>query len=107
MPGGPGGAVGDWRIGGQPLFRIFGSALLLSVISAGFEIATNDDQIDENQQTAREAVARQMSQVGRVLEKNLNIQPTITILAWPDRFGHGQQGSVFASAGIPSSPAGH
>ena len=88
-------------------FRIFGSALLLSVISAGFEIATNDDQIDENQQTAREAVARQMSQVaGRVLEKNLNIQPTITIR-------NGQIGSVMVNKDLylrpwnPSSPAGH
>ena len=79
-------------------FRIFGSALLLSVISAGFEIATNDDQIDENQQTAREAVARQMSQVaGRVLEKNLNIQPTITIR-------NGQIGSVMVNKDLYLRP---
>ena len=79
-------------------FRIFGSALLLSMISAGFEIATNDDQIDENQQTAREAVARQMSQVaGRVLEKNLNIQPTITIR-------NGQIGSVMVNKDLYLRP---
>ncbi|HPE81344.1 MAG TPA: TrbI/VirB10 family protein, partial [Gammaproteobacteria bacterium] len=75
------------------------SALLLSVISAGFEIATNDDEgVDENQQTAREAVARQMSQVaGRVLEKNLNIQPTITIR-------NGQIGSVMVNKDLYLRP---
>ena len=80
-------------------FRIFGSALLLSVISAGFEIATNDDEgVDENQQTAREAVARQMSQVaGRVLEKNLNIQPTITIR-------NGQIGAVMVNKDLYLRP---
>ena len=61
--------------------RIFGSALLLSFISAGYEVATNTDQNTQTtSDTAREAVARQMSQVGsEMLRKNLNIQPTIII----------------------------
>ncbi len=61
--------------------RIFGSALLLSFISAGYEVATDSDQNTQTtSDTAREAVARQMSQVGsEMLRKNLNIQPTIII----------------------------
>ena len=61
--------------------RIFGSALLLSFISAGYEIATDNDQnVQTTADTAKEAVARQMSQVGsEMLRKNMHIQPTIII----------------------------
>lgn len=61
-------------------FRIFGSALLMSVVSAGFAIATDDDDRDDNEQSAQSEVARTMAQTtDRILQRNLNLQPTITI----------------------------
>lgn len=80
--------------------RIFGSALLLSLVSAGFEIATDDgnDRRRDESNTAREAVARQMAQVaGNLLERNLNIQPTITIR-------NGQIGSVMVNKDLYLRP---
>ncbi|WP_052761395.1 TrbI/VirB10 family protein [Sedimenticola thiotaurini] len=61
-------------------FRIFGSALLMSVISAGYAIATDDDSQSDNEQSAQQEIAREMSQTSdRILRKNLNLQPTIKI----------------------------
>ena len=79
--------------------RIIGSALLLSFISAGYEIATDSDQNTQTTaDTAKEAVARQMSQVGsEMIRKNLNIQPTIIIRP-------GQTGTILVNKDMVLKP---
>ncbi|TVO69681.1 TrbI/VirB10 family protein [Sedimenticola selenatireducens] len=61
-------------------FRIFGSALLMSVIGAGYAIASEDSSKNQNEENAQTAIAREMSQTSdRLLRKNLNLQPTIKV----------------------------
>lgn len=79
--------------------RIFGSALLLSFVAAGVEVAADSDEDDDDDaDTARQAVVRQMSQTtDAVLRKNLNLQPTITIRT-------GQIGSVIVNQDLYLEP---
>jgi type IV secretory pathway VirB10-like protein len=61
-------------------FRIFGSALLMSVIGAGYAIASEDSSKSQNETNAQSAIAQGMSQTSdRLLRKNLNLQPTIKV----------------------------
>jgi type IV secretion system protein VirB10 len=64
--------------------KIFGSALLMSIISAGVQLSQpqTSGQLAQPsaQQTAAAAMAQQLGQTGNaILQKNLNIQPTIEI----------------------------
>jgi len=64
--------------------RIFGWALLTSVISAGYEISQPDRNNNVGQLTDREiasaAVGQQMAQLGtEIARRNLRVQPTIEI----------------------------
>jgi type IV secretion system protein VirB10 len=64
--------------------RIFGTGLLLSVISAGYQLSQPQQQSTFNplsdQQVAAAAVGQQLSQLGtEVARRNLRIQPTIEI----------------------------
>ncbi len=61
-------------------FRVFGTAALMSIISAGYAIATEDDENSDNENSAQTSVAREMAQTSdRILRKGLNIAPTIKI----------------------------
>ena len=69
-------------------WKLISSAFLMSGITAGISIATDDDNDnnddDSNSNTVRDELTRNMStQLGdvitRVIEKNLNISPTIEI----------------------------
>ena len=63
-------------------FRIFGNAILLSLISAGFSLSQADDDDDETstQETIANAVGAELGNVsGQVIRRNLNIQPTLEI----------------------------
>ncbi|MET0100762.1 MAG: TrbI/VirB10 family protein [Sedimenticola sp.] len=61
-------------------FRIFGSALLTSLISAGYAISTADEDKSDDEITIQNEVARSMTKAtDQILRKNLNIQPTITV----------------------------
>lgn len=67
-------------------WRIFGNALLLSLITAGTSYALPDDNKDNNNNDSsindelRAAIATQMMVVGtNMITKNLNIQPTLEI----------------------------
>jgi type IV secretion system protein VirB10 len=63
--------------------RIFGSAILMSSISAGVLLATPDDGqsfVQSNKEKASEQFAADMASITRnVVQKNLNVQPTIII----------------------------
>lgn len=64
--------------------KIFGSALLMSVISAGVQLSQpkNDSPFGQPSaaQTAAGAMAQQLANTGNaLLQKNLNIQPTIEV----------------------------
>lgn len=62
--------------------RVFGSAVLMSLISAGYGIAADDGNSATTSaaQSASSAVAQQLAQTtDRILRKNLNIQPTIEV----------------------------
>ena len=63
-------------------FKIFGNALLLSVITAGVQLAqpqTSGNELTAQQQIAG-AIGQQMGQLGsEMAKKNMDIQPTITI----------------------------
>lgn len=63
--------------------RIFGSAILMSSISAGVLLATPDDGqsfVQSNKEKASEQFAADMASITRsVVQKNLNVQPTIVI----------------------------
>ncbi len=63
-------------------FRIFGSAILLSLVSAGFSLSQDNDDDGEtsNQETVANAVGAELGNVsGQVIRRNLNIQPTLEI----------------------------
>ncbi len=65
-------------------FRIFGSALLVSLITGAYEYTQDDnDRFDDSKDagdTLSSAVAQQLVQTSQgLLRKNLNIQPTIKI----------------------------
>jgi type IV secretion system protein VirB10 len=66
-------------------FRTFGSAVLMSVISAGAQlsqpqVSNNTNQAPSTGQTVAASLGSQLSQTGNtLLQKNLNIQPTLKI----------------------------
>ncbi len=65
--------------------RMLGAALFASVFIAGSEIVTEDDENnnddEDNTKTASEAVAEQMASLGaHLVERNLNVAPTLRIL---------------------------
>jgi type IV secretion system protein VirB10 len=65
-------------------WRIFGSAALLSLISAGAQLSQPDESGNGSEITANELLAaelgRQWGQVGQEMtRRNLNIQPTLEI----------------------------
>lgn len=65
-------------------FQIFGSALLMSVVNAGFTLVTETDEKMTDKETAQDALAKsaaqQMQQTfARLIDKIMNIQPEIII----------------------------
>ena len=65
-------------------WRIFGNAILLSVIGAGAQLSQPDGDDDSKSSNAREELAaelgRQWGQVGQqTIRRNMNIQPTLEI----------------------------
>ncbi|EJW9882390.1 conjugal transfer protein TrbI [Campylobacter coli] len=64
-------------------FRIFGSAFLLSSISAGIALSDNSDTNSEKETTSDKAIAQAIQQMGQVasemIRKNMNISPTLKI----------------------------
>ena len=65
-------------------FRIFGTALLMSVITGTYEYTQNDAALTGDKETVGDtlgnAAARELTQTSQMLlRKNLNIQPTIVI----------------------------
>lgn len=85
MPGADGrGASGASDQVNNHYVRIFGSALLLSLVSAGFKLALPDDRDTEGRRTRSqslsESVAEQLGQTaGEAIRKNMNIAPTLEI----------------------------
>ena len=65
--------------------KIYGNALLLSLVGAGYDILTNNNNSSANSQyNAQQAVAanvgQQLSDVAsKTLQRNMDVQPTITI----------------------------
>lgn len=63
-------------------FRIFGSALLLSSITAGISLADNSDK-HETETASDKAISAAINQMGQVasemIRKNMNISPTLII----------------------------
>ncbi|HDZ5238183.1 TPA: conjugal transfer protein TrbI [Campylobacter jejuni] len=64
-------------------FRIFGSAFLLSSISAGIALSDNSDTNSEKETASDKAIAQAIQQMGQVasemIRKNMNISPTLKI----------------------------
>ena len=64
-------------------FRIFGSAFLLSSISAGIALSDNSDTNSEKETASDNAIAQAIQQMGQVasemIRKNMNISPTLKI----------------------------
>ncbi|EFO4793567.1 conjugal transfer protein TrbI [Campylobacter coli] len=64
-------------------FRIFGSAFLLSSISAGIALSDNSDTNNEKETASDKAIAQAIQQMGQVasemIRKNMNISPTLRI----------------------------
>jgi len=64
-------------------FRIFGNAFLLSMISAGTAMALPDSDGDDDlspREEAAEEITMQWARLGqKLIEKNLNIQPTLMV----------------------------
>lgn len=63
--------------------RIFGSALLLSAITAGISLADNSNDMAQRETPADKAIAQAIEQMGNVasemIRKNMNISPTLEI----------------------------
>jgi len=60
--------------------RIFGSAFMLSIISAGYQLSQPDSSTDDAQAVIGGTLGLQMAQVGmEMVNRNLNIQPTLKI----------------------------
>lgn len=64
--------------------RIFGGALLTSLLAAGYQLSQTQQQsalaVPSNQQVAAAAVGQQVSEVGvEIARRNLRIQPTLEI----------------------------
>lgn len=64
-------------------FRIFGSAFLLSSITAGISLADKSDRSAERETASDKAIAAAIEQMGQVasemIRKNMNVSPTIKI----------------------------
>ncbi|ECQ5445842.1 TPA: conjugal transfer protein TrbI [Campylobacter coli] len=64
-------------------FRIFGSAFLLSSISAGIALSDNSSTNSEKETASDKAIAQAIQQMGQVasemIRKNMNISPTLKI----------------------------
>ena len=66
-------------------FRIFGSAILMSAITAGIQLSQGGSvpgpfQSQSPAQLAINAIGQQLGQTGsQVIQKNMNVQPTLTI----------------------------
>lgn len=63
-------------------WRIFGNALMLGMISGGTQAAVSDGNSEENStgEEVANGVVQQFSQTGnQLIQKNLNVQPTITL----------------------------
>lgn len=60
--------------------RIYGNALLLSLVGGGYEILNQDSDTESYEDTLAASIGQQLAQVAsEMLRKNLNIQPTIII----------------------------
>jgi type IV secretion system protein TrbI len=62
--------------------RIFGSALLMSAISAGVQLSMGDNEagVESNADKAMSGAIQQLGQVGiEMIRKNMNISPTLNI----------------------------
>lgn len=65
-------------------FRTFGSAILMSMISAGFQISQPDDDDDNGSPNATQIMAGALGQTlgqtaSEMIRRNMNIQPTLEI----------------------------
>lgn len=63
-------------------FKIFGSAIMLSLVGAGYQISQprSNGEFPSNQEIIAAEVGRQFSQVsGELIRRNMQIQPTIEI----------------------------
>ena len=64
-------------------FRIFGSAFLMSAITAGISLADNSNTNSNKETNADKAIAAAIQQMGAVasemIRKNMNISPTLEI----------------------------
>jgi type IV secretion system protein VirB10 len=88
-------------------FQIFGSAILMSIINAGFTLATDTDVNATDKETAQDALAKsaaqQMQQTfSRLIEKIMAIQPELIIR-------QGKQGHIILTKDViglkPYNPA--
>lgn len=60
--------------------RIYGNALLLSLVGGGYEILNQDSDTDRYEDTLATSIGQQLAQVAsEMLRKNMDIQPTIII----------------------------
>lgn len=60
--------------------RIYGSAFLMSLLGAGYELLNKDTDTQEEQDMVAAAIGQQVAQVSsEMIRKNLRIQPTIII----------------------------
>lgn len=60
--------------------RIYGNALLLSLVGGGYELLSNQSDTESTEDTLAAAIGQQLAQVAsEMIRKNINIQPTIKI----------------------------
>lgn len=88
-------------------FQIFGAAILMSVVNAGFTMATDTKNDENNVETTQDALAKsaaqQMQQTfARLIDKIMNIQPELIIR-------QGKQGHIILTKDVlglkPYNPA--
>ncbi|MDE2028056.1 MAG: hypothetical protein KGJ11_05915 [Candidatus Omnitrophica bacterium] len=65
-------------------FRIYGNAVLLSLMGAGYDILNQDTQSNQQYESPRSIIAANVGQKlsdvsNQALEKNMNVQPTLVI----------------------------
>ncbi len=60
--------------------RVYGSALLLSMVGAGYELLSGGVDVNNPADVVAAAIGRELAQVAsQMIQKNLNVQPTIEI----------------------------
>jgi type IV secretion system protein TrbI len=101
------GAAGVKDLVDNHYFQIFGAAILMSVVNAGFTMASETDNQASDKETAQDALtksaAQQMQQTfSRMIDKIMNIQPELVIR-------QGKQGHIILTKDViglqPYNPA--